>query len=121
MKTLIVIPARMKATRLPNKPMAIIAGEPMIVQVWRRAMESGVGDVVVACDGEEIAEAIRAVGGLAIITDPNHPSGSDRIWEAVSIIADTESYSIIINLQGDVPTLEPRLLHEILLPLADSC
>jgi 3-deoxy-manno-octulosonate cytidylyltransferase (CMP-KDO synthetase) len=118
MKTLIVIPARMQATRLPNKPMAMIAGEPMIVQVWRRAMESGVGDVVVACDGEEIAAAIRAVGGVAMITNPDHPSGSDRVWEAVETTA--KSYDIIINLQGDVPTLEPRLLHEILVPLADS-
>ena len=117
MKTLIVIPARMQATRLPNKPMALIAGEPMIVQVWRRAMESGVGDVVVACDGEEIAQAVRAVGGVAIITNPDLPSGSDRVWAAVARSAN--SYDIIINLQGDVPTLEPRLLHEILLPLAD--
>ena len=133
MKPLIVIPARMQATRLPNKPLAMIAGEPMIVQVWRRAMESGVGDVVVACDGEEIAAAIRAVGGVAIVTDPDLPSGSDRVWEAVELFvgagapgaADARnaksgnSYDIIINLQGDVPTLEPRLLHEILLPLAD--
>ena len=118
MKPLIVIPARMQATRLPNKPMALIAGEPMIVPVWRRAMESGVGDVVVACDGEEIAQAVRAVGGVAIITNPDLPSGSDRVWAAVARSAN--SYDIIINLQGDVPTLEPHLLHEILLPLADS-
>jgi len=83
MSVLIVIPARMKATRLPGKPLALIGGVPMIVQVWRRAMEAGVGDVVVACDGEEIAQAIRAVGGVAVITNPDHPSGSDRIWEAV--------------------------------------
>ncbi len=115
MSVLIVIPARMKATRLPDKPMALIAGEPMIVQVWRRAVESGVGEVVVACDCEEIADAIRAVGGLAVLTNPDHPSGSDRIWEAVK--REAGAHDIIINLQGDVPTLEPRLLRELLLPL----
>ncbi|MFM9889235.1 MAG: 3-deoxy-manno-octulosonate cytidylyltransferase [Rickettsiales bacterium] len=148
MKTLIVIPARLKATRLPNKPLAMVGDAPMIVQVWRRAMESGVGEVVVACDGEEIAGVIRGVGGVAIITDPDHPSGSDRIWEAVARIQDSgfwiqgrvgeaesqsgrvseakggkppsdNNYDIIINLQGDVPTLEPRLLRELLVPLAN--
>jgi len=135
---LIVIPARMKATRLPNKPMALIGDEPMIVQVWRRAMESGVGDVVVACDCDEIADAITAVGGVAVLTDPDHPSGSDRVWEAVKTVTSDEwrvtseedtflpvtrhpspatHYDIIINLQGDVPTLEPRLLRDLLLPL----
>ena len=83
MSVLIIIPARMKATRLPNKPMAMIGDVPMIVQVWRRAMESRVGDVIVACDGIEIAQAIRAAGGEAVLTDPDHPSGSDRIWEAL--------------------------------------
>jgi 3-deoxy-manno-octulosonate cytidylyltransferase (CMP-KDO synthetase) len=122
MSVLIVIPARLKATRLPNKPLALIGDAPMIVQVWRRAMESGVGDVIVACDGEEIAQAVRAVGGVAIITDPDHPSGSDRIWEALASLsadAPTKHYETIINLQGDVPTLEPRLLKELLRPLHD--
>ncbi|MFZ4540691.1 MAG: 3-deoxy-manno-octulosonate cytidylyltransferase [Rickettsiales bacterium] len=150
MSTLIVIPARMKATRLPNKPMADIGGAPMIVQVWQRAIESKVGDVVVACDGEEIAAAVRSAGGEAVITDPNHPSGSDRIWEVVSkfgsadarggkspiaalpprshdgsgsrgpsALRTAQSYDIIINLQGDVPTLEPRLLKELLVPLVN--
>ncbi len=116
MSVLIVIPARMKATRLPNKPLALIGGEPMIVQVWRRAMEAKLGEVIVACDGEEIAAAIRAVGGNAVITNPDHPSGSDRIWEAVS----KTDHDIIINLQGDVPTLEPQLLHALLEPLKNS-
>ncbi|OYW13288.1 MAG: 3-deoxy-manno-octulosonate cytidylyltransferase [Rhodospirillales bacterium 12-54-5] len=115
MKTLIVIPARLAATRLPNKPMAMIGDAPMIVHVWRRAFEAAVGEVIVACDGEEIAGAVRAAGGLAVITDPNHPSGSDRIWEAVR----DKHADIIINLQGDVPTLEPRLLRAILAPLAN--
>lgn len=119
MSVLIVIPARMKATRLPNKPLADIGGEPMIVQVWRRAMESGVGEVVVACDGEEIASAIRAAGGVAVLTNPDHPSGSDRIHQAISYYYPSDDYDIIINLQGDVPTLEPRLLQELLHPLTN--
>ncbi len=137
MRTLIIIPARMKATRLPNKPLAMIGDAPMIVQVWRRAMESGLGDVVVACDGEEIAAAVRAAGGVAVITDPDHPSGSDRIWEAVRMLegglthpsafglppavsgsaSPAGEYDIILNLQGDVPTLDPQNLKDVLKPL----
>lgn len=105
----------MKATRLPNKPLAMIGDAPMIVQVWRRAMEAKLGEVVVACDGMEIYDAMTAAGGKAVITDPNHPSGSDRIWEVVSKTA----HDIVINLQGDVPTLEPHLLHALLAPLAN--
>jgi len=116
MKTLVVIPARLKATRLPNKPLAMMGDAPMIVQVWRRAMEAKIGEVVVACDGPEIADVITQAGGRAIITNPDHPSGSDRIWEAVEKVGEADT---IINLQGDVPTLEPRLLHELLLPLAN--
>lgn len=115
MSVLIVIPARMKATRLPGKPMALIGGVPMIVQVMRRAMESAIGNVIVACDGEEIASAVREAGGVAVVTDPNHPSGSDRIWEVVN--AQNESPEIIINLQGDLPTFEPKLLRDLLAPL----
>ena len=113
MSVLIVIPARMKATRLPNKPLAMIAGEPMIVQVWRRAMEAKLGEVIVACDGHEIAKAIAAVGGKAVITDPEHPSGSDRVWE---VVEHHPEHDLIVNLQGDLPTLDPALLKELLLP-----
>ena len=118
MKTVIVIPARMASTRLPDKPMAMIDDAPMIVQVWRRAMESGVGEVIVACDGEAIAEAITKAGGRAIVTDPDLPSGSDRIWAAMKA-AGISGVDVVINLQGDVPTLEPRLLKDILKPLAN--
>jgi len=117
MKTLVVIPARLAATRLPNKPLAMIGDAPMIVQVWRRAIEAKVGDVIVACDSAAIAEAVRAAGGIAIITDPNHPSGSDRIWEACESFVSTRAHDIILNLQGDVPTLEPHLLRDVLAPL----
>ncbi len=127
MKSLIVIPARMASTRLPNKPLAMIGDAPMIVQVWRRAMESGVGEVLVACDGEAIAEAVRAAGGKTVLTDPDLPSGSDRIWAALQSLvgagapgaagARVQDFDVVINLQGDVPTLEPRLLKDILKPL----
>lgn len=115
MTPLIVIPARMASTRLPDKPLADINGAPMIVQVWRRAMESGLGPVVVACDGEAIAAAVRDAGGEAVLTDPALPSGSDRVWAALSGFA----HDIIINLQGDLPTLDPALLAALMPPFAD--
>lgn len=116
MTPLIVIPARMASTRLPDKPLADIAGVPMIVQVWRRAMESGLGPVVVACDGEAIASAVRAAGGEAVLTDPALPSGSDRVWAAV----EGREADIIINVQGDLPTLDPALLTALMPPFADG-
>ncbi len=114
---LIVIPARMQATRLPGKPLADIGGAPMIVQVWRRAVESGAGRVLVAADTEEIVETVRKAGGEAVTTDPDHPSGSDRVFEAVTKVDPERRHEIIVNLQGDLPTLEPRLVVECLAPL----
>jgi CMP-2-keto-3-deoxyoctulosonic acid synthetase len=90
---LVLIPARMAATRLPNKPMADLAGEPMIVHVWRRAVESGIGPVVVATDTPAIVEAIEAVGGLAVLTRVDHPSGSDRLAETRRAITTSSSTS----------------------------
>ena len=118
-KTLIVIPARMQATRLPEKPLADIHGEPMIVHCWRRAMAAEAGRVVVATDTEAIAQAIRAVGGEAIMTRKDHVSGSDRVFEAVSRIDPDFDAGIVVNLQGDLPALEPRLVTECLAPLDD--
>ena len=121
LQPLIVIPARLAATRLPEKPLAMIAGEPMIVHVWRRAMESGMGEVVVACDSERIAAPIRAAGGVAILTDPALPSGSDRIWAAITNHESRiTNHDIIINLQGDLPTLEPKLLATLVDTLTTS-
>lgn len=117
MNPLIVIPARMASTRLPGKPLADIGGAPMIVQVMRRAEESGVGPVIIACDGEKIADAVTKAGGQAILTNPDHPSGSDRIFEAITKHDPKKSHDIIINLQGDVPTLESRLVQDVLKPL----
>lgn len=108
---LIVIPARMASTRLPGKPLAKIAGVPMIVQVWRRACEAGLGRVVVAAAEPEIAQAIEAEGGEAVLTAPDHPSGSDRIWEAVRRLDPDGHYDVILNVQGDLPTLDPALIR----------
>jgi len=108
---IIIIPARMASTRLPRKPLADIHGLPMIAHVWRRAMESGVGAVVVACDGDEIADAVRKAGGQAVLTKPDHPSGSDRIWEALNALPDNGQYDAVINVQGDEPTLDPALIR----------
>jgi len=108
---IIVIPARMASTRLPGKPMADIAGKPMIVQVWTRAMESGLGRVVVAAAEEEIAVAIRDAGGEAVLTEPDLPSGSDRIWAALMAVDPEGRHDLIVNVQGDLPMLDPRLIR----------
>ncbi|MDR3500056.1 MAG: 3-deoxy-manno-octulosonate cytidylyltransferase [Parvibaculum sp.] len=108
---LIVIPARMASTRLPGKPLAEICGAPMIVQVWRRARESGVGRVVVAAAEGEIADAVTAAGGEAVLTDPDLPSGSDRIWQALETIDPAGRHDVIVNVQGDLPTLDPALIR----------
>lgn len=113
-RPLTIIPARMASTRLPGKPLADIHGEPMIVHVWRRAMESEIGQVVVACDGDDIANAIHKAGGKAVLTKPDHPSGSDRIWEALEKWEQeqpgAEPYDSVINLQGDLPTLDAQAI-----------
>ena len=114
----VIIPARLASTRLPDKPLADIAGKPMIVHVLDRAREADVGPVIVACGDAEIAEAVRARGGDAVMTRPDHPSGSDRIFEALDAINSTR-FDIIVNLQGDVPVIEPAAIRSILEPFAD--
>lgn len=116
---LIVIPARMAALRLPGKPMADIHGEPMIVHVWRRALEAGIGPVIVATDSDEIAAAIIKAGGQAVMTRADHPSGSDRIHEAVEAFDPDGQHDIIVNVQGDLPTIDPRIIAASLLPLSE--
>jgi 3-deoxy-manno-octulosonate cytidylyltransferase (CMP-KDO synthetase) len=110
-RPIIVIPARMSSTRLPGKPLADIAGKPMIVHVLERGREVDVGPVVVACDDERIAEAVRAAGGTAVMTRDDHESGSDRIYEAIETIDPDGRYDIVVNLQGDLPTIDPALLR----------
>lgn len=107
----------MQATRLPGKPMADILGKPMIVHVWERATAAECGRVVVATDSEEIAAAVRAHGGEAVMTRADHASGSDRIYEAVSRIDPDGDAEIVVNLQGDLPTLDPALVTACISPL----
>ncbi len=119
-ETLVAIPSRLKATRLPDKPLADIHGVPMIVHVWRRAVEARVGRVVVATDSPEIAAVIEAAGGEAAMTRDTHTTGSDRIHEALSRLDPDGRIKVIVNLQGDLPTLEPRLVQDCLKPLASG-
>ncbi len=119
-KVLIVIPARMASTRLPGKPLAELCGAPMIVQVWRRAIEAGIGPVLVAADCAPIVEAIKAAGGEALLTDPELPSGSDRIFAALGQYDPGGRFEVIVNLQGDLPTIDPASVRASLVPLQDD-
>jgi 3-deoxy-manno-octulosonate cytidylyltransferase (CMP-KDO synthetase) len=110
-RALIIIPARMASTRLPDKPLADIAGEPMIVHVWRQAHAAAMGRVVVAADAEEICAAVRAAGGEALMTRPDHASGSDRIFEALNRVDPEAEVDIVVNVQGDLPTIDPALIR----------
>jgi len=116
---LIVIPARMASTRLPGKPLADIAGWPMIVHVLRRVEAAAIGPVVVATDSREIEAVVRAAGGRAVMTRSDHGSGTDRIAEALGEIDPAGRAAIIVNVQADVPTLNPADLAATLTPLAD--
>jgi 3-deoxy-manno-octulosonate cytidylyltransferase (CMP-KDO synthetase) len=117
---IVLIPARMASTRLPGKPLADIHGEPMIVHVWRRACEADVGPVLVAADDPAIVRAIEAVGGRAVLTRPDHASGSDRIFEAISWTDPERRHDIVVNVQGDLPTLEAASVRAAVGLLADG-
>jgi 3-deoxy-manno-octulosonate cytidylyltransferase (CMP-KDO synthetase) len=117
--TLILIPARLAATRLPGKPLALIGAVPMIVHVLRRAEAAGIGPVAVACGDAEIAQVVTDAGGHAIMTDPDLPSGSDRVHAALAALDPAGAHELVINLQGDLPDLPPDFLHAVLTPLAD--
>jgi 3-deoxy-manno-octulosonate cytidylyltransferase (CMP-KDO synthetase) len=115
--TVVMIPARLRSTRLPDKPLAEVGGAPMIVQVWRRACAAAVGPVIVACGEPAIAEAVEAYGGTSVLTDPDLPSGTDRIFQALGRIDPEQRFARVINLQGDLPTLEPAAIRAVLEPL----
>jgi 3-deoxy-manno-octulosonate cytidylyltransferase (CMP-KDO synthetase) len=117
---IIIIPSRLAATRLPDKPLADIHGVPMVVHVWRRGTAAAVGPVVVACGDAAIADAVRQAGGTAVLTRPDHPSGSDRIFEAVETLDPEGRHDAVINLQGDLPTIAPEVIRAVLAPLADA-
>lgn len=116
---LVVIPARMASSRLPGKPLADIGGVPMIVHVLQRALAANVGPVVVACAETEIMEAVRAGGGTAVMTNPDLPSGTDRVRAAAEIIDPNKKYNCVINVQGDLPTLDPLAISAAVDVLAD--
>jgi CTP:molybdopterin cytidylyltransferase MocA len=115
--TVVMIPARLRSTRLPDKPLAEIGGVPMVVQVWRRACAAAVGPVIVACGEPAIAEAVEAYGGTSVLTDPDLPSGTDRIFQALGRVDPERRFARVINLQGDLPTLEPAAIRAVLEPL----
>jgi 3-deoxy-manno-octulosonate cytidylyltransferase (CMP-KDO synthetase) len=117
---LVLIPARMAATRFPGKPLADIDGTPMIIHVWRRALEAGIGHVAVATDSVEIADVVRKAGGEAVMTAVDHENGTARIDEAVRNLDPQESFDFVVNVQGDLPTIAPEAIRAALDPLSDS-
>jgi len=119
MKPIVLIPARMASERLPGKPLADIAGVPMIVRVWRQAVAAGIGPVVVAAAERDIITAIEAAGGRAVLTAPDLPSGSDRIHAALQIVDAEGAYDVIVNLQGDLPDLDPNYVQLVVELLSD--
>ncbi|RWX76592.1 3-deoxy-manno-octulosonate cytidylyltransferase [Neorhizobium lilium] len=119
-RTLVLIPARMASTRLPGKPLADIAGLSMIVQVAKRAKEAEAGRIIVAADHQDIVDAVTAAGFEAVMTRTDHQSGSDRIFEAVQKVDPDASMEFIINVQGDLPTIEPEAVRASLRPLQDN-
>jgi 3-deoxy-manno-octulosonate cytidylyltransferase (CMP-KDO synthetase) len=119
MRPIIVIPSRLASTRLPGKPLADLHGRPMIVHVLDRALEAQIGPVAVACADIEIAEAVRAVGGIAVMTDPTLPSGSDRVHAALAVLDPQGEHDVVVNLQGDLPTIPAVQLRAVVTPLSD--
>jgi 3-deoxy-manno-octulosonate cytidylyltransferase (CMP-KDO synthetase) len=120
MNAIVVIPARMASTRLPGKPLADIAGEAMIVRVWRQAVKAGIGPVLVAAADEVIVAAVERAGGRAVLTDPDHASGSDRVHEALESDDPERRFDAVINLQGDLPALDPAAVRIVAATLRES-
>ncbi len=120
MNPILLIPARMSSSRLPNKPLADIAGLPMIVRVWARAVAAGLGPVVVAAGEPEIVAAVQKAGGQAVLTDPDLPSGSDRIWAALGAVDPGARHDVVVNLQGDLPALDPDQVRRVAMTLEKS-
>jgi 3-deoxy-manno-octulosonate cytidylyltransferase (CMP-KDO synthetase) len=117
---LVIIPARLAATRLPRKPLADICGKPMIVRVLEQARNADIGEVAVACDDKDVFEAVRDHGGKAVMTRTDHVSGSDRIFEAAGLLDPDKKHDVILNVQGDVPLIEPAAIRAAFAPLAIS-
>ena len=117
---IVLIPARLGSTRLTGKVLADIAGQPMIAHVLKRAQEAGLGKVAVACGEAEVAAAVEEAGGIAVLTNPDLPSGSDRIFAALQSLDPAGKHDVIVNLQGDLPSIEPSYLETVLKPLAQG-
>nr|WP_209318562.1 3-deoxy-manno-octulosonate cytidylyltransferase [Falsiroseomonas selenitidurans] len=113
MRPLVLIPARMQASRLPGKPLADILGRPMILHVLDRAREADIGEVVIATDTAEVAEVVRAAGGRAVMTRADHPSGSDRIHEAIGAVDPDGTCDVVVNVQGDLPSIAPHAIRAV--------
>ena len=120
MKTIILVPARMASTRLPGKPLADIGGKPMIVRVAEQAMSANIGHTVVCTDTQAVADAVRAAGIEAVMTRVDHQSGSDRIFEALQTIDPRGAYECVVNVQGDLPVIDPAIISRSILPLEDA-
>jgi 3-deoxy-manno-octulosonate cytidylyltransferase (CMP-KDO synthetase) len=119
MNPIVLIPARMASTRLPGKPLADIGGLPMVAQVWRRAIEADLGPVLVATDEPRVKAAIEGLGGQAVMTRADHPAGSDRIHEAVERFDPAGQHDTVVNVQGDLPTIDPATIRAALAPLEE--
>ena len=119
MNPIVVIPARMASTRLPGKPLADIGGRSMILHMLDRGHAAGIGPVAVAAGDPEIVAAVTAAGGRAVLTDPALPSGSDRVHAALAALDPDGRHDVVVNLQGDFPTLDPEGLRQVITPLAD--
>ena len=117
MKTIIIIPARMASQRFPNKPMALIDGIPMIQRVWEKAKLANIGEVVVACCEKIVFDKINSIGGTAIMTNPDLPSGTDRVYEIINNHPNANKFECIINLQGDMPLVDPNDIQKVSIPL----
>src|SRR5579884_2123079 len=117
---LVLIPARMTSTRLPGKPLAEIAGEPMIVHVLRRAQAAKLGPVIVAADSQDVVAAVEKAGGRAVLTRADHPSGSDRIVEALQLVDPERTVEVVVNVQGDLPTIAPYHIRAAVRLLEDN-
>ncbi len=120
MKSIIVIPSRMASTRFPGKPLAIIAGKPMIQRVWEQAIISNLGEVLVACSENEVFNLIKSLGGKVILTDPDLPSGTDRIHSALLQMNSEFDFDCIINLQGDMPLIQPEHINKVIQPIKNN-
>lgn len=119
-KALVIIPTRLGAVRLPNKPLADICGKPMIIHVWEKAVAAGIGPVIIASADQEIVDRVQEYGGTAVLTDPLLPTGTDRVKAAADLYDPQRTYDYVINVQGDLPTLDPILVKSALDPFQDK-